>query len=276
MTVIILGANGHIGRNLVEQFSKEHTVYAYARNFSYNIDNVFHKPIEEFGAVLNATILINCIGIGTPKKAETLSNSIYDVELEWNAKCLSYINKNPNMYYFYLSSGAARYPFNDGSIYSKTKNEIEYINAGYARTFNLRVFSFLSKYIDLDSGYFITDIIKAIKEHKTFVTTESILVRDYLSPIDFYNFIVYIYQNKDTMIKTIELYSKEPIEKKEVLEYFKNKYGLSYRLEGRNAFTYKSVYVNYHYLSEFEPSKTSIEAIEETASFFLSNGGVNA
>lgn len=258
--IAILGATSHIAKNLIFNFKKsdKHNLYLFARS-TEKLDNFlkiinYNKKIEKIDLNSFANekydAIINCIGIGDPKKLKDIGPEIFRLTEYYDNFILDYLKNNNSCIYINFSSGAAygvdfsapaenkKYcEININNICNKdnygiTKlySEAKHRSCENFNIVDLRVFAFFSRFIDLNSKYFITELISCIKTKKEFLTNNNNIVRDYVHPNDLFNLI-----NMCISIRKIndvfDVYSLKPITKFKILDYFTQNYGLIYKIE---------------------------------------------
>ena len=183
--IAILGATGHIAKNLISNFKslENHDLFLFARsdeklnNFLKNINyrNGIEKIRLDGFANEKYDAVINCIGVGDPGKVKTIGPEIFRLTEYYDNFILDYLEDNNNCIYINFSSGAA-YGTNFSKPADQNKyNEININNIGKKDNYgivklyfeakhrsyekfniiDLRVFAFFSRYIDLNSKYFI-------------------------------------------------------------------------------------------------------------------------
>jgi nucleoside-diphosphate-sugar epimerase len=141
---------------------------------------------------------------------------------------------------------------------------------------DLRVFSFFSRYIDLNDGYFINEVINCLRKKDIFYTDSLNIVRDYIHPEDLYGMVLKCMAAKN-INSAFDAHSKKPITKKEMLEYFRREYGLKYEIQDSLAFASATGRKNVYYSENinasnlgYYPKFASIEAISEETTATLS------
>jgi dTDP-4-dehydrorhamnose reductase len=173
MKILILGHTGHIGRGLFEELGKEHEVNGSSRSEPWD-DWIFQRY----------DIIINCVGTGTPKNTAEAGNGIIETTFLVDQAVLSYMNtaKGKDTMYVYLSSGVADERFFDMSPYAVSKVATEMVHRAHVDKWiiDLRIYSYLSEYIDLESGFLITEMIKCVLEKETFYCENKDIVRNYM------------------------------------------------------------------------------------------------
>jgi hypothetical protein len=218
MKILILGHTGHIGRGLFEELGKEHEVNGSSRSEPWD-DWIFQRY----------DIIINCVGTGTPKSTAEAGNSIIETTFLVDQAVLSHMNtaKGKDTMYVYLSSGVADERFFDMSPYAVSKVATEMIHRSHADKWiiDLRIYSYLSEYIDLDSGYLITEMIKCVLEGRTFYCENKDIVRNYTGTYAISNLILNEYSG-GKYNRAIASHDYGDISMTELLHIFKYRYDL--------------------------------------------------
>ena len=208
--------------------------------------NTYPKHFNDFN--LNKyDIVFNCVGIGEPAKLRNEILSIIRLTETFDNLVLDYLDNYPDTLYINFSSGAAYgTDFNESvneSTFSKWDinriTEADYYGIAKFHSeakhralkklniVDLRIFSYFSRFINLESKFLLTEIISYIKEGKEFITDSNNIVRDYIHPRDLHSLIEKCIE-KYKINDVFDAYSLKPVTKFEILEYFKNKYGLHY------------------------------------------------
>jgi nucleoside-diphosphate-sugar epimerase len=89
------------------------------------------------------------------------------------------------------------------------------------RIVDLRVFGFFSAFIDLNSKYLLTDIIKHIKTGEIRHTSADNIVRDYVHPEDCLQ-LIKLCLRENVINNVYDVYSLKPAAKFEILGYTGN------------------------------------------------------
>lgn len=225
MKVIILGASGHVGKNVSYWLTMMgHECYNCGRKPGY-------LDINTFSSIKCADLLINCIGVGSPQKEEEIGPSLLELEKYWDNECIKYIKDNPYCRYFYFSSGIADDRYVNPSEYCQTKRYIEnkHKRLGLSIT-DFRLFSFFSRFIDIENNQLLPSIIRAIKTGATLEVSPTDIQRDYIHPSDIANIIENSGNTTESgKYERIVLASGGPTDKDEILHTFHEKYGLKFR-----------------------------------------------
>jgi nucleoside-diphosphate-sugar epimerase len=240
-------------------------------------------------------VVINFVGVGDPHRASQMGAAIFNITQEFDDLVLSNLKSNPDRRYIFLSSGAAYGSsfLEPARIDTKAKIDINtltsqeyyavakiHAEAKHRALSNLaitdiRVFNYFSRTQDIEARFFITDIIRAIRDGVTLHTSPDYMMRDFLHPSDFYQLI-------DCILKAIpqnhvvDCYSRAPIDKPTLLELMKEKLGLDYKIthtgSGVNATGAKP---NYYSLNRkaaelgYQPTYSSQEGILIESCAFL-------
>ena len=257
--IAILGATSHIAKGLIKFFlqSDEYYLHLHTRskekmtsflskiykagNENYRV----YQGYEEFDKG-SYDCIINCVGVGTQNVLQGQYERYFTVTEKFDNMAIEYLlQKSPETLYISFSSGAVYGRSFENPAEKKSVNCIEVNNIESSDYYSiarlnaeakhrslkklnivdLRIFAYFSRYIDLADGYFITELISCIKENKMFTTNNSNFARDFLHPQD-----LFLAVKKCIELKKIngvfDISSKNPVEKKEILDYFTEEYNL--------------------------------------------------
>lgn len=252
-TVLILGGTSHIAKGLISRFlkrpdfriewfgrsAKRMKSFLDAEQFSGNI--AIHEQYDDFYSTPGG-VLINCIGAGTPDKLKDDYTLWFTVLEKYDNLCLDYLKQvNPAALYIDFSSGAvygrdaaadAHYKIDPNRIrtpdyytLAKLYSEAKHRANPDLNIADIRIFSYFSRYADLNSGYLMTDILKAVRQKTVLKTSGSDLIRDYISPDDLFALInCCIVQEK--INTALDAFSRKPVSKKEILSAFRERFEL--------------------------------------------------
>ena len=261
INIAIFGATGHIGKNLTYYFSKnkKNNLILFGRN-KKKIQKIMNQIIPKkkyfFGKYNEFNnkkydVIINCIGVGNPK--DIIQNKdILKITEYYDDKILDYMKNKKSIIYINFSSGAIfgqtiRSPIsessqasinvnklNEGSYYaiSKIYAEIKHRNLKNMNIVDLRIFSFFSRFINLQDEFLIADITNAIKLNKKFITDKNEIIRDYIHPEDLFEIIQKCIK-KEKINMALDISSKKPISKFSLLQHLAKKYELNYRISNK-------------------------------------------
>ena len=258
LNAAILGGTSHIARAItayLQQSGADLTLFARSpeklAGTSCNVGTLreFAFSADKFD------ILINCIGAGTPGELAGDYNRWFSVLEEFDNLALRYLReKNPSALYVFLSSGAvygrkSDAPAEENTAWQLCPNQINvpdyygiaklYSEAKHRslpqlRIADLRIFSFFSRHIDLNSGYFMTELVKALLAGQCFQTPQQELIRDYPHPADLADLILRCAKEKH-INRAIDVSSRAAVSKKEILDLLSTEFGLRYEFTGSDS-----------------------------------------
>ena len=256
-SLAILGATGNIGKALAFNLSVRNDIKTHLfarspekiRGFLSKIEgeNKFEiHHLKDFNSY-HYDIVVNCIGLGNPSNLKVAGQEIFRITEKFDDLILEYLKKNYHTTYISISSGAVygktfKDPVNNqsGSVLNinnlgpedyygiaKINSEAKHRSFPDLNIVDLRVFSFFSRFIDLNSGFFMSEIINCIKDNKPLTTTPDDFMRDYVHPKDLLNLILLCAERKG-LNDFFDVYSLKPVSKIELLNFFQKQYGLKY------------------------------------------------
>lgn len=310
MHIAILGASSYIAKDLILSFSLDSKVKLSL--FGRNIDemhvwlkaNALEKRYSAhnystFHAATTFDAIINFVGVGDPARAAAMGASILDVTLQYDQLVLDYLRVNPNTIYIFISSGAAY-----GSIFrepakslSKAEFDINRLSTndyyGMAKLYaeakhrscpgltiiDLRVFNYFSSTLNLSTQFFISDVLRAIRDKLILKTSSSNIFRDYLHPHDFYQLVNCVLAVKSPINMALDCYTKNFIDKMTLLKEMEHHFGLNYSITNdiypinNQAVDNKKQYYSLNKAAElvgYFPTKTSLECLLQETEVLLS------
>lgn len=302
MNIAILGATSQIARDLTVSFSVEADIHLHL--FARKPDEVTkwlasvglsgRYPVDEFSEFAKGEFdaVINFVGVGNPAQALAIGNSIFDITLRFDELVLNYLDKHPACRYLFLSSGAvygsnfsrpgtsdtpAILPINNLSPqewYGVAKLHAECRHRSYPELniIDIRVFNYFSRTQDLAARFLITDIVRAIRDGTVLTTSPDYIVRDFIHPADFYKLVRALLSSPPSNA-AVDCYSREPIDKPNLLVVMHEQFGLCYEVAEANPAVNATGMKPYYYSLNrhaghygYEPSLSSIQGIvKETA-----------
>ena len=307
--IAIFGSTGHIGKNLISFFVKNNDfkIFLFSRDIKkfeslkmIFSDTMSFNTYDDFGKN-EYDVVINCVGISNPNAFEKNSRSIFDTAEFYDTMVLDYLKNFPTTLYINLSSGAvfsgefdkpvddsSTYKFdvngiNKGEMYSISKMYLESKHRSLPdlNIVDLRIFGFFSRFIDVNAGFFMSELLQALKNKSEFITDKKDFVRDYVNPKDFYDLTKNCIANKK-INDVFDVYSKEIISKFQILEECFNKFDLKFKLvEKIESVSPTGVKKNYYSLSRkaekinYFPQFSSLETILNESSLFLENSHIS-
>lgn len=244
-----------------------------------------------YGAVLNF------VGVGDPAKAKEMGPLILTATLDADRIVLDYLKRSPETPYIFMSSGAAYgasfsrpasdatpalVPINDltpQDYYGVAKLHAETVHrasAGYT-ILDIRIFSYVSRHLDIDARFLIADIVRCILQDQPLETSSQQLWRDYLHPEDFHALVKACIAAPPGTNRAVDAYSLAPIDKLSLLELMAGEFGLRYMFIDREggivATGAKLFYYSESRSAEslgYKPTRSSADAIREEVGAILS------
>ena len=310
MKIAILGSTGHIGKNLTYYFGKEenYELFLFTRddksgtnisvecelknNFSIRNYNEFND--SKYDAV------INCVGLSDPAKIESSQGKILETTETFDTMTLDYLERFPDCKLINFSSGIVyggdfsspitetiliNEKFDIKNIKSeyalaKINSEIRHRKLNHFNIIDLRLFSFFSRFMDLKSKFFMSDVVSAVKLGGVLVHGTDFF-RDYIHPQDLFSFIKKC-ASKESINDVFDLYSKMPIGSFELLDNLHNKFHnfthheseeLKYKILTSST-GFKKYYFSQSKKAEelgYKPRYSSLDTISEELPYFLKN-----
>ena len=303
--ISILGATGHIGKNLSFYFSKEENfeLFLFARDekklekilTQYKLKNNFSiRKYDEFNDSRYDAV-INCVGLSNPADIAVAEEESLETTETFDVLTLEYLKNFPKTKLINFSSGAVyggqfsspiKYTtlidknFNYMNIKSNyalatIRSEIKHRTLKNLNIIDLRLFSFFSRFINLDAKFLMCEMISSIMQNKKFLTDETDIYRDYIHPKDLFLYVKKC-MAKDSLNDVFDLRSKKPIGKFELLNFLKEKYGLQYEIDSgvklSNPTGFKRNYYSESRKAEslgHKPEYSSMDTILDELSFII-------
>jgi len=217
MKIAILGANSHIAKGLVNKLlaKSQNTLYLFTRSVTEIGKFLAVAGHEQCGDCVliegyldflksRYDVIINCVGAGTPDKLGNDYSIWFTLTEEFDNLCLACLRSNPDTLYVNFSSGAVYGKDGSAPVAEHTVNCIEVnhiIPADYytiarlnseakhrafaaLKIVDIRIFAYFSRFIDLNSGYFIAEVMNCIRSKRILQTNAVNMVRDYIHPDD--------------------------------------------------------------------------------------------
>lgn len=235
-SIAVLGANSWMARDFIARFPDPSALLPFARNSK-------GRPYAEFASGTYDAI-VNFVGIGDPARLREMGAEILSVTRQYDEMALDYLSRHSQVRYIFLSSGAAyggdfQSPARDGgemsisadlpqSLYGLAKQEAEMRHRALPANaiFDLRVFSYVSRTMDLSAQFLLAEMVRSIRNHDVFRTANLPMMRDYLHPDDFEQLIGRCLTTDGNM--ALDCYSQLPISKRELLSVMASEFGLQY------------------------------------------------
>jgi hypothetical protein len=260
-SIALFGSTSHIAKGLIYNFLREGAAEIHlfttspdkAEDFLAEIGATIGKGSYihiDYDDVMKGTfdVVINCVGPGTLNKMQGDYSRYFTIGEKYDNLAISYLQyKCPESLYISFSSGAI---YGRGHSAPADENSVNFIPVnnvapqdyyGITRLYteakhrsltnlnivDLRVFSYFSRFIDLNDDYFITAVINSVISKMRLKTDDVNIVRDYLHPADLFEAVEKCIVTKK-INSAIDINSSKSIDKKTILEYFSSEYGLQY------------------------------------------------
>ncbi len=302
LNIAIFGASGHIAKNLIYQFSNKtkNNLFLFSRNkiklknfiSSLNLSkNIIYSSYDDLH-LHSFDIIINCIGISDPIEIKKYENNLLILSEKYDDLIIEYLQKHNSCQYLNFSSGVVygnflqppndeslpNQSFNDisNNVYSLAKihSEIKHRSTPSLNIIDIRIFSFFSRFIDLNTSFFISKIITSINNDEEFITTRQNFTRDFIHPDDLFQLIYLCMNSKSNFV--LDAYSTSPISKYDMLEEFSNHYNLKYSFNDNLKIEQPTGFKeNYYSLSRkaknigYIPIHSSLETILNESRFLI-------
>lgn len=276
MKIAILGATSQIAKDLILSF-RAHTEYepvlfsrtpqkvlAQFEALSTKIDYE-NLSYDGFSSIDNYDVIINFVGVGDPAVAKQMGSAIFDVTYQYDKLALDYLQQHPQTKYIFLSSGAVfggdfEQPVTEDSVAQVDLNHLKESDwYGIAKLYaearhralkdytivDVRVFNYFSHTQDMNARFLITDIVRAIQNNEVLKTATDNIVRDFITPKDFFTLISRIIQSEEVNC-ALDCYTQAPIDKLSLLKSLQAKLGLRYDLVASAGLNATGAKINYY------------------------------
>lgn len=292
MRVAVLGATSRLASDYVYQAASrdDHQYTLFARDpaavaewlarcgvdgRATDIDRRFaFASLASFDTDGEYDAVVNFIGVGDPARAKALGADIFTVTREWDDRALAYLDGHSTARYVFLSSGAvygggfdapvdrqsvARFPVNAldaSSWYGLAKLGAEAVHRArpHQSIIDLRIFNYVSRFVDVAARFLITDAVRAIRTDETLDVSHAPMVRDFLGLDDLYGLIAACLDAPAGTNAPADAFSRAPIAKDALLQLLHEEFGLRYRYDPATA------------LVEATGSKANYYSMDRTAS----------
>lgn len=233
----VLGATSRMAQDLAPLMRGRADLKLFARSGA--------AAYDEFpGGVYDA--VINFVGVGDPSRAKSMGGEILSVTRQYDEMALDNQARHPGTRYIFLSSGAAyggdfQAPARDGgetavapdvpqNFYGAAKQQAEarHRDRPGQIIFDLRVFNYVSRAMDLSAPFLLSDMIRCARDGTVFRTSDRPMVRDFLHPADFAQLVECCLTADGNM--ALDCYSQAPITKRELLELMAARFGMQYEI----------------------------------------------
>lgn len=302
-TVAVLGTTGYIGRSLLGSAAESgFSVTAFSRDpraaeevlSGYGIEGT---TILDYGTLEDRSfdIIINASGIGSPRRLRAEPALVFSVTEEMDEKILRYLKRHKETRVFNLSSGSvyglsAGLPLTDttlssfdlknlrpGDYYSLAKliSEAKH-RAVTAPIIDLRIFAFVSRYLDIEESFFIAEVGKCLLRKEVLYTKPDDMVRDFATAHDIWDTVRFL-SDLPAQNAAFDIKSRSPVGKFELLSRLQELFGLRYEIKTLETSSPTGEKSAYYSQSEaltklgFNPNYSAIQNIERELGALLAN-----
>ncbi|MGK5057736.1 NAD-dependent epimerase/dehydratase family protein [Janthinobacterium sp. LB2P49] len=212
--------------------------------------------------------VINFVGVGDPQRAAWMGASIFGITQQYDDMVMAGLMQHPHRRYIFLSSGAAygstflepAGPKTQAAISINSLTPQEYYSVAklYAECrhrahpelaiTDIRIFNCFSRTQDIAARFFITDIVRAIRDNTVLQTSPDYMVRDFMHPEDFHQLVNCIL-NGPRRNGPVDCYTLAPVDKPTLLEAMQLQFGLQYEFVGTAATVVNATGTKPHYYS---------------------------
>jgi nucleoside-diphosphate-sugar epimerase len=238
MKIAILGATGHVAKNLIVGLAHDFELDLVARRPQRVRDFIEKEKLgmgglrvrrmEEFYFQADYDAVINCIGAGTPEKVRDVGGDIFSLTEQFDNLIIGYMKTHRGCRYINISSGTVHVG-GKPDAYRMTKLNAETKHRAFPQLsiVDLRLFSFFSRHIDMTSSYLMADIARAVLGKTELVTNGTDITRDYVSPADLCALVAKCIQSSANV--ACDAYSSAPTTKSAILAMAQSRFGLKLR-----------------------------------------------
>ena len=276
--IAFVGASSQIAKDLILSFAgaRRSDLLLYVRNLNVTTAWVKEQKLEEVCTVhcyedygeLPHDVVINFVGVGDPRRAAEMGASIFEITAHFDDLVIRNLAQNAGRRYLFISSGAAYGNAFAEPVTSSTQAAVAINNIQphdyYATAklhaevrhrarpdlaiVDLRVFNIFSRTQSIESRFFITDIVRAIRDKSILKTTADYVVRDFMHPEDFYSLVKCVLAAPPTNC-AVDCYSRMPIDKPTLLQTMAQRFGLCYEVVGDSSVKINATGTKPHYYS---------------------------
>ena len=303
MRIAILGATSQIARDFLMSYAQRRAFdfLLYVRDRSTMLDWLVRNGLEypvfcyaEYGREAHDAV-INFVGVGDPQRTATMGGAIFGITQQFDDLVLEGLKSNQQRRYIFMSSGAAlgscfmeparqntrasiainALPHQEYYSVAKLHAECKHRALSDLSITDVRVFNYFSRTQNLSARFFITDILRAIRDGETLNVSSDIMVRDFLHPTDFCHLVECILA-APAGNRVLDCYTRATIDKPTLLGVMEQEFGLQYKIvessPAVNATGCKPYYYSINYLAAelgYDPIYSSQDGVVLESKYFL-------
>jgi nucleoside-diphosphate-sugar epimerase len=277
--IAILGATGTIGRSMAREIAKSsETLALYARDverlsrFGWPA-HVQLYSLDKFTAH-SCDLVINAIGHADRRQIAAAGAGLLAVSRQWDDRVLATMDERTA--YVFLSSGAVHEAGNDVAggraagpalyIAAKRDAEARHRSLPQRSVLDLRVFGYADVCLPVDGAFFLSDLARSVIRKSRLQTSPGDMVRDYVGASELLA-LIRGWSGKSAPNIALDIYSKAPVAKHELLRVAGHRYGLDIDVTASDSESLLGRSGDYlprdHTASEFgyEPARSSLEIV---------------
>lgn len=244
VNVAMLGARGQIARSISPHLPAHWRVTLFSRSSDDGALPYEALPDHQFDLIINAA------GPGDPAIHRAGGLDTFRIIEYFDNLSLDYVRRNPGCAYIFMSTGAVygngyecpgdedsilRLPVNGlgqahNYLLAKLVAEAKHRAVPDHRIADLRVFGYVSAAMNLESGFFLAEAARCLKEGRPFVTNAADFHRDIVSPEDLARLIT-ILAGAGVPNGAYDACSAAPTTKFAILDLLEHRFGLKVEVE---------------------------------------------
>ena len=257
MRVALIGASSRIGQDLVQYSRQQKLDLSFDLYHSRETDFFEDRKLgltpasyRSFTPDQEYDLVVNCVGRGSPKQLELEVREFEAASVFFDDLCLDYLGVHSSTKYIHMSSGAVYSNFDDekgannnqpvnsvfDNPYANTKRLIEarHRELPHLAIYDIRIFGYISKLLNLKDGSFFSDTVAALVGDEILTTDNQDFFRDYCTVSDFANLLSCIIDSPRKN-EAFDLYSQKPVAKFELLGSLEHNFGLRYSISSASS-----------------------------------------
>ncbi|MBH63948.1 MAG: hypothetical protein CL569_16175 [Alphaproteobacteria bacterium] len=297
--IAILGASGFVGRSLAAAFAAttRHRLLLFSREPERQQSMRWHNGgnprvrnvgLDEFPDS-RCDIIINAIGVGDPAQVELLGSEIMRLSQDVDELVLDNLSNNQGALCIALSSGAvygelgaeavtshssATYPVNSLGVahcyaVSKLNSETMHRANSGLNIVDLRLFGFVSRYVDSQGGFLLAQALAAIQNGTVLRTLPQDVMRDYVHPEDLCQLVERCAAARP-INTAFDVFTRAPTSKFDLLQRLSDWFGLQWRIDDDPTLASGAIEkINYYSLNRaaeaygYYPTWSAMDAVTE-------------
>lgn len=291
MRIAIVGATGHIGTALSRHYAARGNIQlalysrrpeATAAAFADESGRIGHFGLDRLEEC-RADVLINAIGIGDPAAARVAGPDFYKLTMQIEDRIERAVKANPLCLTVFMSSGAVygrlEEPANANTLLNLAINglspgdwygaaklaaELRHRAQPERRVLDIRVFGFVSRFLNLRTQYLVCDIVNAIRADAPMRTSGRDIARDYIGTAELVD-LIDLAAERHQLNMAVDTYSLGPVRKFDLLEALRP-LGLTWNVERAEDEIPRDEYWSRLHNAEvlgYEPHRRSIDIVKK-------------